>query len=82
VHDPLVHRPLDLVEQRLALHAVALVRLLPEQVVDVRVPAVGVGSVADDERLQACRSVTLRRGSRWRWSDMRVQKPKKRSGEE
>src|SRR5881628_1375036 len=48
VHDALVHQPLDLMQQRLALLAVALLRLLPVQLVDVRIPAGRVGRGADD----------------------------------
>src|SRR6266498_5822038 len=53
VHDALVHQPLELIQHRLALLAVALLRLLPEQVVDIGIPAVGVGAGADDEGFQA-----------------------------
>src|SRR6266571_6238024 len=53
VHDALVHQPLDLMQQRLALSAVALLRLLPEQIVDVRIPAGRVGGGADDKVLDA-----------------------------
>src|SRR5262245_57301260 len=41
VHDSLVHQPLDLVQQGLALLLVALLRLSAEQVVDVRIAAIG-----------------------------------------
>src|SRR5262249_59428867 len=61
---PASTRPVVGVDQRLAFPPVALFPWLPKKVVDAGVPAVGVGSVADNERLQACRSVTLRRGSR------------------
>jgi hypothetical protein len=40
-------------QERLALLAVALLRLLAEQVVDVRMPAGGEGRGADDEVLDA-----------------------------
>ena len=45
VHDPLMHQPLDLVQQRLALAPVALPRLLAEELIDIRIAAVGVGPV-------------------------------------
>src|SRR5262245_14595931 len=49
VHDALVHQVLDLMQERLALLAVPLLGLLPEQIVDVRVAAGGVRRAADDE---------------------------------
>src|SRR5436309_9297143 len=42
VHHALVHQALDLMQQRLALLAVALLRLLDEEVVEVRMAAIGV----------------------------------------
>src|SRR5437667_4163633 len=53
VHDALVHEPLDLVQERLTLLAVALRRLLPEQVVDVGISAGRIGRGADDEVLDS-----------------------------
>src|SRR5262245_14647070 len=53
VHDPLVHQPLNLMKQCFAPLAVALLRLSAEQVVDVRISAIGVRGVADDEGLDA-----------------------------
>src|SRR5947208_12181386 len=50
-HDTLVHEALDPVQEGLALLAVALLRLLPEEIVDVGIPARGVGRAADDEGL-------------------------------
>ena len=44
VHDPLMHQPLDLVQQRFALAPVALPRLLAEELIDIRIAAVGVGA--------------------------------------
>ena len=54
IHDRREHHPvdrelLDLVEQRFAPAGVALPRLLLEQVVDVRVAAVGIGPLGEDE---------------------------------
>ena len=62
VHDRREHHPvdrelLDLVEQRFAPAGVALPRLLLEQVVDVRVPAVRVAPLREDELLDAARGV-------------------------
>ena len=45
IHDPIDRQLLDLVKQRLALGMVALGRLLPEQLVDVGIPAIGVGAL-------------------------------------
>src|SRR5262249_44758172 len=42
----------DLMQERLAPLAIALLRLLPEQVVDVRIPAGRVRRRADDEVLE------------------------------
>src|SRR5262249_38923254 len=57
VHDALMHQPLDLMEQRLPTLAVALTRLLHEQVVEVRVSAIGIRGPADDEGLDPRRGV-------------------------
>jgi peptide/nickel transport system substrate-binding protein len=59
VHDALVDQALDLVELGLAALAVALARLLLEEIVDVGVPAVGVRRGADDEGLEARGGVAL-----------------------
>ena len=50
--DLLVDELLDAVQERLALLAVQLARLLLEQPVDVGVAAVGVGAARDDEGLE------------------------------
>src|SRR5688572_27800610 len=52
-HHALVHELLDLVERGLALLPVALLGLLPEEVVDVGMAARRVRCRADDERLDA-----------------------------
>src|SRR6516165_5085087 len=69
IHDRRVHHPvdgelLDLVQQRLALFGVALVRLLAEQIVDVRIAAVGVVALGLHERLHPAGGVAgiARRG--------------------
>src|SRR5206468_6427913 len=61
VHDAVVHQALDLTQERLALFAVAFLLLLPEQVVDVRMPAGRVRGGADDEVLDARGSIPWRR---------------------
>src|SRR5262249_44174852 len=52
-HDAVVHQALDLMQERLALLAVALLRLLSEQIVDVRMSAGRVRRGTDDEVLDA-----------------------------
>src|SRR5690349_15055771 len=63
-HDPLIHQALDLVQERLALFPVALLRLLPEQIVDVGIAAGRVGGAADSEILDARRGGARRRRDR------------------
>ena len=46
VHDPLMHQPLDLMEQRFALAPVALNRLLAEELIDICIAPIGIGSRA------------------------------------
>src|SRR5215470_16944690 len=53
VHDALVHQLLDLVQHGLAPLAIALARLLHEQVVDVRIAAIRVRGAGDHECLKA-----------------------------
>src|SRR5581483_4823562 len=59
--DALVHQPLDLVEQQLALAAIELVRLLLVERVDVRVAAVGIGAVARNDLRHARGGVAIQR---------------------
>ena len=59
-----MHPSLNLVQQRLALLAVALLRLLAEQLVDVGVAARGVRRAADHEGLEANGSAAGRRRDR------------------
>src|SRR6266571_4767716 len=64
-HDTLVHEALDPMQQRLALLAVALLRLLLEEVIDVGIAPGGVWRAADHEGLDAdCRATRRRRGRR------------------
>src|SRR5262245_51995988 len=56
-HRPFVHELLHPVQDRLALGPVQLRRLLPEQAIDVGVPAVGVGAARDRIGLQPGRGV-------------------------
>src|SRR6267142_3176519 len=64
-HDTLLHEALDLMQQRLALLAVALSRLLLEEVVDVGIAPGGVRRAADHEGLEAHRRAPRRcRGRR------------------
>ena len=53
VHHPLVHESLNLVKHGLASLSIAFLRLRPEKVVDVWIPAISVGGAADDEGLDA-----------------------------
>jgi hypothetical protein len=57
LHDPLLHQPLDLVQQRLTVAPVALDRLLPEEVIDVGMATIGLGSRAEHKRLDTRGSV-------------------------
>src|SRR5437879_886177 len=52
-HDAVVHQALDPMQQRLTLLAVALVRLLLEEIVDVGISARGVWRASDEEGFEA-----------------------------
>src|SRR5215475_9996387 len=60
VHHLLMHELLDPLQERLALLAVQLGRLVLEERVDVRIAAVHVGAPRDDVRLQTRRRVAER----------------------
>ena len=50
VHDPILHQPLELMQQRFALGAVVLQGLLLEQRIDVGMATIGIGARADSIR--------------------------------
>ena len=58
VHHPIDGQLLDLVEQLLALLGVPLVRLLLEELVDVRIAAVSIGALRLDEAFHPAGCVT------------------------
>src|SRR5712692_2120807 len=64
-HDALVDEALDPVQERLTLLAVALLRLLLEQVVDLGIPSRGVRRAADDEGFEAHGGVARLRRDRY-----------------
>src|SRR6266498_5841734 len=61
VHNTLMHEPLDLMQQRLALVAVTLLRLLVEEIINIRIAAIGVGARAEHKGLDAGGGVPQRR---------------------
>src|SRR5207253_1689471 len=61
VHDLLVNEPLDPVEDRLALRAIELGRLLSDEAFDVGIRSVREEAGSSDERVEPGRRVSLRR---------------------
>jgi hypothetical protein len=60
VHDPLLHQPLHLMQERLPPRAIAFHRLLLEELVDVAMAAIGVDARADPIGLNARGGVAKR----------------------
>ena len=56
-HCPLDGEPLDLVQEGLALGAVALARLLLEELVDVGITPISIRALGIHERLRPCGGV-------------------------